>query len=396
MTWRGYELTDPPMGDDPTLPREHPNWHAIELLRRALHDKCQWARDAGVTYGNVYDRVTAKAVYQFKIRTSMALVHDEVSTLAGIANLATRSRLGSYPPPAPPRHACLTFRGTGGIIGLDYTSRIAQACPVDEIPIATPATMGPVPVGAATDPRAPSGQECVDLAVEMACQWIESTTRSFVLAGYSLGAIAASQVRAMLEPGQRLAKHKDRYVCGVTLGNPSRRFGHTFYLGGIPGGEGISDFHLPEACCTWDWCDLAQNGDLYTNVPLGDIGDVCRQAYKLIMDLQINDPLKLISEFVKNMLGLLDEAGADVPAGIITGALSGLLASVIPGMVPLGNAEAAAAAQAAVLGIRFAAAQPPTEPHISYEWHDAIPGKTYLDLGIQHVTYWCGQKAVAA
>ncbi len=42
------------------------------------------------------------------------------------------------------RHALLCFRGTGGEWGLDYTSRVAQACSalVEEIDVDAPATMG--------------------------------------------------------------------------------------------------------------------------------------------------------------------------------------------------------------------------------------------------------------
>jgi len=63
------------------------------------------------------------------------------------------SRRGSACPPqvsptSPPvggsgrghhlRHAGLTFRGTGGIVGLDYTSRVAQEAGLDEFPISLP------------------------------------------------------------------------------------------------------------------------------------------------------------------------------------------------------------------------------------------------------------------
>jgi hypothetical protein len=37
MTWRGYELTDPPMHDDPNT--AGPNKDAINLIRHKLHDK---------------------------------------------------------------------------------------------------------------------------------------------------------------------------------------------------------------------------------------------------------------------------------------------------------------------------------------------------------------------
>lgn len=311
------------------------------------------------------------------------------------------------PPPAPPpRHKCLTFRGTGGIVGQDYTSRVAGGAPVIEIPVPYSASMGFLPVGAPSPDglRAPSGAQSRDTAVEWAARWIESTTATFVLCGYSQGADAASRVRAMLEPGGRLERHRGRYVCGAMFGNPTRRFGHTFFLGAVPGGEGIADWHVPQSACTWDWLEAVQPLDLYANVPLGEVGEICREAYRLVMSLQFTDLGALASAFLQNLMGLLDEAGIDAeglktPDRIITGAFGGLLASLAPQLAPIlgqagGNPESAAAAQAAVLGLRFATSNPPTAPHITYEWAEAIPGRTYLGLAIQHVTDWCNRTPV--
>ena len=309
------------------------------------------------------------------------------------------------PPPAPPpRHACLTFRGTGGIVGQDYTSRVAAASPfLAEVPVPYSASMGPLPVGAAQNIAAPSGQQSRDQAVEWAARWIETTPRTFALAGYSQGADAASRVRAMLEPGGRLEGHRDRYVCGVMFGNPTRRRHHTFFNGPIPAGEGIADWHLPQSACTWDWLECVQPGDLYANVPAGDVGEVCREAYRLIMSLQFTDLGALASAFLQNLMRLLDEAGVDPkglqkPDQIIGGFIGGFLSSLAPQLAPLvgqaANPESAAAAQAAVLGLRFAATSPPTRDHITYEWAEAIPGLTYLALAIQHVNHWAALKAV--
>jgi hypothetical protein len=43
-------------------------------------------------------------------------------------------------------HAGLTFRGTGGIVGLDYTSRVAQEAGLEEFPILYPGSMGGISV----------------------------------------------------------------------------------------------------------------------------------------------------------------------------------------------------------------------------------------------------------
>lgn len=310
------------------------------------------------------------------------------------------------PPKPAPKHSMLTFRGTGGIVGQDYTSRIAAACPaVTEVPVPYAASMGPLPVGAASDLAAPSGAKSRDAAVEWAARWIETTAasgRTFMLCGYSQGADAASRVRALLEPGGRLERHRDRYVAGVMIGNPARRAGHTFYNGAVPAGEGIADWHVPASACTWDWCELVQPGDLYACVPIGDIGDICRKAYTLVMNLQVTDLAALASAFLQNLMGLLDEAGIDPqglqkPDQLIGGFIGGLISSLAPQLAPLvtanTNPEAVAASQAAVLGLKFAATQPPTLPHISYEWAQALPGMSYLGLGIQHVNHWAATRA---
>src|SRR6185503_12129506 len=203
MAWRGYELTDPPM-----------HGPEVAVIREKLAGKFQWARDMGVTEGDVYDETTAAAIAEFQKRVDLPVTR--------IANFSTRVRLGAWPPPPPPRHAGLTFRGTGGVVGMDYTSRVAQEAGLDEIPILYPATMGGLPVGTATDPRAPSGNGAVVEAIQLATNWIESNPqRTFCLVGYSLGAIAASKVRAMLLPGGPLEQFAPNYVCGVMFANPS-------------------------------------------------------------------------------------------------------------------------------------------------------------------------------
>lgn len=314
--------------------------------------------------------------------------------------LTMSSALSASPCRPPPRHAGLTFRGTGGIVGLDYTSRVVQACAdiVKEIPVDYPATMGGIPVGAASDVGAPSGEKCVQIAVENACRWIETTDRTFVLGGYSLGAIAASRVRAELLPGGRLAAHADRYVAGYCFGSPARRLGHTFFAGAVPGGFGIGDWHLPEAACTWDWCELVDSDDMYGNSPGGDVGDVLRKVQAMVMATEVTDPVGTVRKMIPLLLGLLDEAGVDLPfniPGMVTGALAGLLASLLPGL-PVTGGETGAAVQAAMIALKFFTANPPTAPHISYEWRQAIPGMTYVDLAVQHVRYWSGQKLVVA
>ncbi|GFG83329.1 peptidoglycan-binding domain-containing protein [Mycolicibacter algericus] len=69
---------------------------------------------------------------------------------------------GNYKPPTPirpkpaERHLALVYRGTGGIIGEDYVSRVCQGAAdlVEEINPDWSATMGGIPVGTAPSVRA--------------------------------------------------------------------------------------------------------------------------------------------------------------------------------------------------------------------------------------------------
>ncbi|HUO36770.1 MAG TPA: hypothetical protein VMU34_02485 [Mycobacterium sp.] len=392
----------------------------VGYIKDKLYAKFEWARQwpgfaaSHDTEGQheVYDEVTRDVVEEFQKRTGMI---GAGTATAGIANYATQVRLGAWPPPpppTPPRHACLTFRGFGGVVGLDYTSRVAQACAarVEEVPIDYPASMGGIPGGVANDPNAPSGNDGVKVAIELAPEWFaHNPTRTFVLGAYSLGAIAASHVRAELEPGGRFADYKSDYVCGFTFGNPCRAFGHTFYLGAIPNGHGISAFQLPESCCTWDWCDEANPGDIYTNVPLGDVGKICTDAYGIVMDTTISDPIGTARKLIPQLLKIVHDAGVKIPfldnlGDISQGALGpeliGLLLSVLTGVfASIGGGGRnltgpAAAVQAAIMGLRFYGDNLSTRPHIIYEFEQAMPGQSHLDHAIQHVNDWAKQVSV--
>src|SRR6516164_4229900 len=166
--WIGLGVGD---SDDPNAPRSAPNWDAITLLTGKLNAKYQWARDLGVVQQRNYDTTVAAAVAEFCQRSGLPTVKD--STGHAVANLTMRTKLGSYPPPAPPTHALFTVRGTGGVIGLDYTSQIAQALPgvYHEHPIPYPATMGDIPVGVAH--AGPSGDEAANQAEHLLTEAVE-------------------------------------------------------------------------------------------------------------------------------------------------------------------------------------------------------------------------------
>ncbi|MGE2714181.1 hypothetical protein ACQI4L_09000 [Mycolicibacterium litorale] len=310
----------------------------------------------------------------------------------------------SAPPPARKKHLGIVFRGTGGIIGQDYVSRVCQGAGdlIEERNPDFPASMGGLPPGA---PGTPSAQKAIQLGVVSGRREIQ-TGRTFILGGYSLGAIVAAMLRAELEPGGPLADYRRNYVCGFTFGNPSRPFGHTYYLGAVPSGRGISDFQLPQSCATWDWCDLVHPDDMYANVPLGKSGEIMTGAYGLVTNLQMNDMLGTVRAMLPFILEIVQDAGIDLPfitkvgGGVMSaGSIAGLAPVLLPlliGMLPglIGGIGApnntltgpAAAVQAAIIAMKFLIAG--TAPHINYHAWEVWPGQTYLGLAIQHVRDW--------
>lgn len=368
--WIGYGLGD---SDDPTLPRNHPNWHAVSLINQFLYRKFSYARDLGVVEGDPnYNSATARAIAQFQKNAGIPVLlsnaetseGDPVEPPYGIANLATRSRLGSYPPPPGPRHALLTFAGTWAAPGTGYPSDVAQACAdiAEEIPVQAPWSFGPVPPG---NIDSPSYRESVEIAVEWAVAWILAhPDRTIMLGGYSQGAEAASRVYCEFLPGGRLAHLAKNFVCGFTFGNPSRaEDSHTFYGDPAPTpGFGISTFHLPNGM-PWSWIDCAAAGDVYTSTPGGPTGVIMRRAYELGVEIQLHDFLAFAGDFGENLWTLAQDAAANVGAAI----------------------------DAAGRGLAFVADNPPTRPHITYQFDECLPGVTHVALAIQHVRDWGGR-----
>ncbi|QDH92908.1 lysin B [Mycobacterium phage Necropolis] len=326
----------------------------------------------------------------------------------GVVSEGDLRALGLLDTPATkPRHLAIVFRGTGGVIGQDYVSRVCQGAAdlVEERNPEWAASMGGLPPGA---PNSPSMNKAVQVAVASGAAEIRSG-RSFVLGGYSAGAIVASRLRAMLEPGQPLAEYRENYVCGFAFGNPSRPFGHTYYLGAIPNGRGISDFQLPRSCCTWDWCELVHPDDMYANVPLGDAGDIMTAIYQAVVNVELSDPLGTLRAIIRAIPKVLAEAGVSVPllahaglsagnpvemAGVALPVLTSTLGGLVGGAVGGQLTGPAAAVQAAIIALKFAASG--TAPHINYHAWEVWPGQTYLGLAIQHVRDWASRTPVRA
>lgn len=436
--WIGFGVGDT---DPVNAKRTDPNWHAVTLLTTKLHDRFQSVRDKGLTARDTYDELTAECVEMIAHNYGMTIPHDQQGK--AVANLALRTKVGAYPPPPPPTHALFTVRGTGGIIGQDYTSQIAQALPgvYHEHPIDYAASMGGLPVGAATDPSAPSGNECAEQARQMLTDAVLGSTVTFAVTGYSLGTKGVILfLNDLFNPQHPLYEHRDRLVCVVLVADPWRPFGKSFYLGPVQSGQGIGApyFTMSKAAqdaLGWRCCWLVNPADLYTNSPLGGTGQVLADVEEMILGLSVTDPLGMMARAVQMLLqlvvkdgGLLNGGqnvnqpnpitgtggllggilggilGGDTnPASLITGVAGGsigLTAGLVPLMLPLllGSFEGlidgisgngtnlptgpAADVQAAILALKFFGSG--TAPHLAY--HSTPWGhgpQTFLQLGIQ-------------
>lgn len=266
------------------------------------------------------------------------------------------------------RHLAVVFRGTGGIIGQDYVSRVCQGASglVEEFNPVWPATMGGLPVGAAGSLGDKSMQRSVNVAVADAkglidAKLAERPNRMVVVGGYSAGAVVAAKVRQWL-----LQRYPQNYLCSYSFGDPTRPVGGCYYGGNPAPGRGISSWRFGDVT-DWRHCWLANPGDMYTSVPDNHTGDIMQTAYDMVTNFELTDPI-----------GTAMAIAAKVPE-IVTEALTDPLAAF----------------QAVGIAGGFVATNPPTLPHITYEFAEAWPGQTYLGLAIQHVRDW-SSRAVAA
>lgn len=334
-------------------------------------------------------------------------------TVDGIVSDADLAALGLQDAPKPkPRHAALVFRGTGGIIGQDYVSRVCQQAGdlVEEFNPDWPASMGGLPPGA---PGTPSMLKASDIAFDAGCRWIEANpTRTIVLGGYSAGCHPAARLRqALLEPGGRLERFRDNYVCSFSIGDPTRPFGGSYYLGPVLAGVGISSWRYGDPK-DYRHAWLTHPGDMYGNIPVpipGGTGDLMETVYDIVVQAGMTDFLGTVQRMIPHLIELLQDSGVLATAAglgpvllnpvaavplllpILVQALPGLIAGV-GGGVGGELTGPAAAVQAAIIGMRFLLSG--TRDHISYHVDEVWPGQTYLGLAVQHVRDWAARVPV--
>ncbi|OYN80409.1 hypothetical protein [Mycolicibacterium sphagni] len=340
----------------------------------------------------------------------------------GTLDWATKSQLGmlaAVPTPAPAklRHPAFAFRGTGGIIGQDYVSRICQQCDdlVEEINTPWAATMGGLPVGTAGSVTDPSMWRAVreGLAAakaEFLKRFALNRKVRIVIIGYSAGAVLAALFRQWI-----LENYPDNYLCSVSLGDPTRPNGGAFY--NAPGanrdGQGISSWHYGDVN-DWRHCWLTNvsdpaRPDMYARIALGKTGEIMMDAFDMVTHVELGNPVATAQNLVTVIPEIAADAGIAVPdaLGALSNGIPGLLAWGLPllggalgGLIGGGNPDTltgtAAAAKAAQIGLTFALDNPPTKPHITYEFAEVWPGMTYLQLGVQHVRDWASRVAPVA
>lgn len=244
-----------------------------------------------------------------------------------------------------------------------------------------------------------------------------------VIGGYSAGAVAAARFREWL-----LANYPQNYVCSFSFGDPTRPSGGVYFAGKAAPGHGISTWRYGDIT-DWRHCWLAQEGDMYTSVPEGDTGLILGDFYDIVTRVELSDPLGTfgailqkvpdilthvgilgdarhkVSEPVNNLLGVAsqilfqprNQAQPDLFGGLLSGNPNawnslglanpiGLVLNSLTGLLDGQPDDLAAAINAAVVAIRFAASG--TAPHITYETAEVWPGQTYLGLAVQHVRDW--------
>lgn len=321
----------------------------------------------------------------------------------GVFSEELASRVGynngpaTAPLPTRNRALAVVFRGTGGIIGEDYVSRVCQAVSdlVEEINPDFPATMGGLPVGTAGNINDPSAAHAVVTGYENGKRVIIDAirvdqNRRIIIGGYSLGAIAAAMLREWI-----LKTYPNNYLCSFSLGDPTRPVGGAYYNGKPTAGHGISSWLYGDVH-DYRHCWLAAPGDMYTSVPDDKAGEIMQDFFDIVTSIELSNPATLLS-ILDTLPEILEDANVKLPdiIKILAGDQQELnelgqiglefVVSSIMGAISGKQQGLGAIIEAIVCALKFVAEQPPTAPHIQYEFREAWPGQTYLNLAIQHV-----------
>jgi hypothetical protein len=254
------------------------------------------------------------------------------------------------------KHILYTASGTWAKMDEGYPAEVAGKIDQNLFhwqPVDYSASFGGIPPGPAD---APSYEDSVAQGKRELIRMISSTPGTFALCGYSQGASVVSQVLIELQSGTL----KDRIgdlVGGVTFGNPMRQLGHSFPGAPVTDTRGIADITLTDTPATW--ADYVNKGDLYTDVPDGDVGADITCIYKAAIKYQQQDLFKAANAIV----GALSVGSGS--------ALERLWQLIFPHPNPQ---NVVAAGQAVAFALQFVTTNPPTLPHISYGDRECLPG----------------------
>lgn len=253
----------------------------------------------------------------------------------------------------------------------------------------------------------PSYVESVQMGVDWAVNWLLAHPyRTFLIGGYSQGGECAARIKGELLPGGRLESVAQNYIAGYVFGNPSRQEDRTFFECPARKGEGIAEFRLSGT--TDEWAEYLDPGDMYAAVPANLTGEIMRDVYTMVTDMQLHDGfIEFARDFAYNcveLLGNLDgdayneaQGEAEKQGVSFEGAtrLSGDRMNALVARVQardgfLSVKGISAAIAAAVRAITFYAQG--TRPHIEYHIREVFPGQTYLAHAIGHVHYFAGTR----
>jgi hypothetical protein len=287
---------------------------------------------------NAYGGAPAQ-MWQFTSAAEVAGINVDANAFRGNLAQLTALLTGQLQP-QPVKHVVITFNGTWGAGLVQYPSDVVNGLDqfvnpnlCVEVPCPYPATFGFIG-GSTTDP---SYQQSVGDAVDWFTGWAAANpTQTFALVGYSQGAEAASRVYMEKIKGTPL---EDRFIGGITFGNPCRGKGCVAPGVADPGGHGISQTlmtELPTKNGQVVWADYVHspaNGDPGTDMyacalPPGDT--VMGTVYGMATNAQLNDGIEFAQQMATGLQAVVTEALAD-PIGALSAAQQGIAFVAAPG-----------------------------------------------------------------
>jgi Domain of unknown function (DUF1906)/Cutinase len=282
---------------------------------------------------------------------------------------------GPGPGPAPgpdpgsqePRHTLYTVSGSfvNEVTGYpaDVGARIDKSLYRWQ-PVKYPATFGN-----------PSYTNSVKAGVEELIRMIKARPGTFALCGYSQGAEVVSRVFTEMQKADgALQDRMQDFIGAAVFGNPMRQRGRTFPGNPNPNAPGTSSRGIAERTLsdTPDtWAEYVNAGDLYADVPDGEVGRDITAVYKVAIEFEYSNPADPANP-VLNLVNVLKAGTGD----------NGLLDQIL--RVMNNPANIIDAIKAAGYALTFVTSDPPTKSHITYHDVECMPGQTSLD----HAVVW--------